>query len=128
MDSYQEKCPKPIPIGVQKFAYQCEDLTLEPLFGTINIRGYIPFKGGKEPYPNLEKDIIAHYDLKIGRFTSNALEITFVKRFKDAGEEIYSVTVSFSDLVNRIFGNNPANVWKREPPVIPFDGSQTDKK
>lgn len=117
---YTDKCPKPIPIGLQKFAYQCEPITMEPIHGAISIRGYKPSPAGKEPYPNEEKDKVAYYDLKIERFTGNAITLSLIKSFIDGSEEIFLTTVSFSDLANRLFENNPANNWKHAAPVKQF--------
>lgn len=119
-ENYSDRCQKPIPIGVQRYAYQCENIALEPIHGAISIRGYIPFKGGKEPYPNDEKDVIEYYDLRIERFTSNAIEVSLLKRFKDGTEYLYLTNVSFSDLANRIFEGNPANHWFRPAPKKEF--------
>jgi hypothetical protein len=120
---YQEKCQKPIPIGKQLFAYQCENVSMEPVSGSINIRGWKPFKSGKEPYPNDEKELIDYYDLRIGRFTGNSIEIFFTKNFKDKSQELYLTNVSFSELVNRLFAGHPVNIWKNEPPVNRFNES-----
>jgi hypothetical protein len=117
---YTDKCEKPIPIGKQKFAYQCENIVLEPLFGTMNIRGYKPYQGGKEPYPNAEKELIEHYDLKIEKFTGNSMYVTLTKKFKDGSEQLVLTNVSFSDLVNRIFEGNPANFINHEAPINNF--------
>lgn len=121
MSSYIDKCPKPIPIGKQKYAYQCENVIIEPFFGSVNIRGYIPHKSGNEPYPNQEKDIISCYDFKIDKFTDNSMEVSFKKKFKDGKEELYVTNMSFSDLVNTIFEGNPANIYKPEAPFNKFD-------
>jgi hypothetical protein len=119
--SYVEECDPPIPIGRQKFAYQCENIALEPVAGSISIHAYIPSERGKEPYPNAEKEKVQHYELKISRFTANAIEISFTKRFKDGSEDLYLTNVSFSQLVNQLFTGNPANVWKHEAPVKQFE-------
>ena len=63
MSSYTEKCAPPIPIGVQRYAYQCENIVISPINGKMNMRGYVPRGGGKEPYPNAEKENIEHYEL-----------------------------------------------------------------
>ena len=115
--SYKDKCHAPIPIGKQKFAYQCENVSFEPVAGKINIRAWIPSGRGKEPYPNEEQDKVAYYNLEIGRFTANAIEIIFTKRFKDGAEETYLRNVSFAQLVNEIFLDHPANIWINEAPV-----------
>jgi hypothetical protein len=120
MSTYREHCNNPIPIGKQKFAYQCENISLVPVIDSINIRGWVPFKGGKEPYPNEERDKIDSYDLRIGRFTGNSMEIILTKTFKDRSREVYLTNVSFSDLVNRIFTGNPANIFQEEAPVNQF--------
>lgn len=119
MIDYVEKCPKPIPIGKQEFAYQCEGVVLEPIHGSISIRGYVPYKGGSKPYPNPEKDTIEHYTLEIGRHTQNAIEVRFIKKFKDGSEDLFLTTLSYSDLVNLIFGDQPANIIHHNAPVIP---------
>lgn len=128
MSSYIDKCEKPIPIGKQKFAYQCENIVLEPLFGSINIRGYKPHQGGKEPYPNAEKELIEHYDLKIEKFTGNSMYVSFTKKFKNGTEEMYMTNVSFSDLVNTLFEGKPANVFKREAPIQQFERGEEKNK
>ncbi len=120
MDSYVHECQPPIPIGRQRYAYQCENVILSPINGKINIHGHAPFSGGKEPYPNPEKDIVDHYELEIARFTGNSIEVTFTKFFKDKSEEVYSTNVSFSQLVNLLYTGNSANVWKRNAPVNNF--------
>lgn len=118
---YQEHCEKPIPIGNVRYAYQCENISMQPIHGAIDIRAYVPFNKGKEPYPNDEKDVIEHYDLKIERFTANSMTLSFIKKFKDGREKQYMTTVSFAGLVNTLFENNPANVWEREAPVKKFE-------
>ncbi len=118
---YNEKCPKPIPIGRQKFAYQCENINIQPIHGAMDIRAYTPHNGGKEPYPNTENDIIEHYDLKIERFTGNAISLCLTKKFKDGSEEIFLTNVSFADLVNRLFESHPANNWKNDAPTKQFE-------
>lgn len=121
MADYVDKCEKPIPIGKQKFAYQCENVVLEPSFGSIIIRGYKPFKNGAIPYPNDEKELIEHYDLKIERFTQNSMYVTLTKKFKDGSEKLILTNVSFSDLVNRILEGNPVNIIHHEPPTKQFE-------
>jgi hypothetical protein len=124
MSSYVEKCPKPIPIGLQEFAYQCETVVFEPIHGSISIHAFVPHNGGKQPYPNTEKDSIHHYELKIGRFTQNSIEITLTKTFKDKSEDIYTTNTSFSDLVNSLFAGGPANVYKHEAPINNYPKEQ----
>lgn len=119
-DTYHEKCPQPIPIGKQRYAYQCENVVFEPIHGKISIRGFVPHNGGKEPYPNPEKSTIDHYELTIGRFTGNSIDVTFTKRFKDKSERIYTTNVSFAVLVNLLLEGGPANVWDREAPVFNY--------
>lgn len=114
---YNEKCPKPIPIGRQKFAYQCENIVLEPIHGAISIRAYKPHNSGKEPYPNEEKDIIEHYTLQIEKFTGNVMSLCLTKKFIDGSEEVFVTNISFSDLANRLFENNPASNFRNEPPI-----------
>lgn len=128
MSDYKDKCEKPIPIGKQKFAYQCENIVLEPLFGTINIRGYKPHQGGKEPYPNAEKELIEHYDLKIEKFTGNSMYVTLTKKFKDGSEDLVLTNVSFSDLVNRIFEGHPVNFIKHDAPIQQFERGEEKNK
>lgn len=117
MESYVEKCPKPIPIGNQEYAYQCENVFFEPIHGKINIRGSVPHNGGKLPYPNPEAKAISHYELEIGRFTGNSIEITFRKHYKDKSEDIFTTNTSFSVLVNTLFTGGPANIYKHEAPL-----------
>lgn len=121
MDSYTEKCAPPIPIGIQRYAYQCENIVISPINGKMNMRGYVPDGRGKEPYPNPEKGKVEHYELEIARFTGNAISITFTKTFKDKSEETYQTNVSFSQLVNLLFEGNPANIWVCGPPVNRFE-------
>lgn len=121
--TYEEKCKKPIPIGIQRYAYQCENIVMEPIHGAINIRAFVPHGGGKEPYPNPEKETIDYYQLEISRFTGNSLEICFTKKFKDKSEEIFLTNVSFSSLINTLFENSPANHWTNEAPKNNFEVS-----
>jgi len=123
MNDYTEECTPPIPIGRQKFAYQCENIVIQPLHGSVNVRAFIP-KGGKEPYPNSEKDKVEYYELIIERFTGNSISVEFIKHFKDKSEEQYSTNMSFSSLVNLLFTGHPANVWTREAPVNHFPDEQ----
>lgn len=118
---YSEKCKQPIPIGIQRYAYQCENIVIEPIHGAMSMRAYVPHGKGKEPYPNPEADKIEYYQLEIRRFTGNAIELLLTKKFKDKSEEVYLTNVSFSDLVNRLFTNNPANVWTNESPFTHFE-------
>ncbi len=115
MSSYVEKCPKPIPIGKQNFAYQCENVIFNPKHKGIEVFGCIPHNGGKEPYPNPEADKIEHYRLEMMKFTSNSIELTLTKRFKDGSEEVYTTNTSFSILANLLFEGGPANVFKHDP-------------
>ncbi len=121
VDSFLKKCNKPINIGMQRYAYQCETVVMEPIHGAISIRGYIPHGRGKEPYPNPEKDLIEYYELKIERFTQNAITLEFRKKFKDGSEELYYTNTSFSMLVNTLFEGGEANFWKTDPPVKRFE-------
>lgn len=120
MSTYTEELEPPIPIGRQKYAYQCENFVIEPLSGSANIIAWPPRGGGKEPYPNPEGDKIKTYHLKIERFTSNSMTIDLIKKFKDGSEIHYQTTVSFSDLANRLFTGSPANVFSHEPPPQKF--------
>lgn len=117
---YTEKCDKPIPIGTQRYAYQCENISIEPVRNAVSIEGYIPSNKGKEPYPNIEAELIEKYEIKIERHTGNSISVSFVKRYKDKTQTEYLTTISFSELVNRIFKGFPANVWRREAPFNPF--------
>lgn len=121
---YTDKCKRPIPIGIQRYAYQCENIVIEPIHGAMSIRAFVPHGKGKEPYPNPEQDKIEHYQLEVRRFTGNAIELVFTKKLKDKSEEIFLTNVSFSDLVNRVFENKPANNWVNEAPVNHFAGGQ----
>jgi hypothetical protein len=121
MSDYKDSCQPPIPIGKQRYAYQCENVFLEPIHGAISIRGYKPFSGGKEPYPNREKDQIDHYDLKIEKFTGNSITIEFTKTFKDKRQEEYMTTVSFAQLVNLLFTGQAANVFIKAAPINKFE-------
>ena len=120
MENYQEKCGKPIPIGKQEFAYQCENVALDPVAGAIVITGWIPSKRGAKPYPNEEQADIEHYQVKLSRFTQNAIEVQFCKRMKDGSEVLYLTTLSFSDVVNRLFEDHPAVVYDRVASVSAF--------
>lgn len=120
MDSYTDKCPRPIPCGIKKFAYQCENIIIEPSHGNASIRAYIPAETGKEPYPNEEKKEIRHYELKIEKFTQNSISVCFEKVYKTGQKKTYHTTLSFSDLVNIIFENNPANIYNQEPPASTY--------
>jgi hypothetical protein len=117
---YIEKCPRPIPIGKQKFAYQCENIVIEPLFGSANLRAFIPHNAGKEPYPNDEKDLVAHYDLKIEKHTANSIGVSLTKKYKDGSELVYDTTMSFADFANQLFTNFPVNLFRNEAPPKPF--------
>lgn len=119
-EGYIEECPKPIPIGKQKFAYQCEDIVIEPLFGSANIRAYPPGNRGKEPYPNPEANLIQHYEIKIERFTGNSISLTLTKKFKDGATEVYHTNTSFSLLANSLFEGSPVNFFKEDPPMSNF--------
>jgi len=114
MDLYQEKCHKPIPIGKQEYAYQFETVCLDPIQDELNIRGWKPQRRGKYPYPNSEIDKVKHYDLRISRSGDNKVDIYFVKKFKDQSEEVFTTTISFSDMVNRLFEGHPTNHWFNE--------------
>lgn len=118
--TFIEKLRKPIPVGRQDFAYQCENISIEPSFGEMLMRGYVPFKGGKEPYDNLEKDSIEHYELNLKRFTGNSLSVSLLKKFKDGSEVEYDTTMSFSFLVNRIFDGLPVTMYEKSPPRKDF--------
>ncbi len=99
-----------IPIGKQEFAYQCENVNT-----VCSITGRVPTSGGVQPYPNGEKDQFDKYDLRIIKFTSNALTVELVKYYshenqmqhRKKGELIrsitYQATMSFAQLVNQIF-------------------------
>lgn len=117
---YTENCERPIPIGNQRFAYQCENISIEPVRNAVSIEGYIPRNKGTEPYPNAEADLIDKYELKIERHTGNSMAISFIKKYKNKAEKEYLTQVSFSDLVNRLFEGHPANVWERTAPTIKF--------
>jgi len=121
MSSFIENCPPPIPIGVQRYAYQCENFSMEPIHGAISIRAYPPGRGGKEPYPNPEGDKVEYYQLKIERNTSNAFSIVFEKIFKDGSKETYLTGCSFSQLVNTLFEGDGANIFKSEAPIKRFE-------
>jgi hypothetical protein len=121
VDRYNNECHPPIPIGVQRYAYQCENIVMEPIHGAISIHAFVPRNGGKEPYPNKEKDQIDHYELKIEKFTGNSISLLLSKRFKDKSEEVFLTNVSFADLVNRLFTGHPANHWINNAPVDRFE-------
>ena len=120
MDSYVKVCHRPITIGIQKFVYQCEPIVFSAAHGETIIRGFIPSNKGKELYPSQEADRIKHYELKIRSFTGDVIELHFTKVFKDKSQEEYLTTVSFSDMVNRLFAGNPANIWKHNAPEKSF--------
>jgi len=114
--SYIEKCPKLIPIGKQKFAYQCENMN----FGTQGerkffITAFTPKGGGAEPYPNPEANEILTYELSIERFTQNSIQVEFTAKYRDGSTKVYSTNTSFSLLVNSIFEGGSANLFVHEP-------------
>lgn len=98
-----------IPVGKKNFAYQCENVET-----VCVITGRPPFRVGSEPYVNAEKDIVSGYELRIEKHTSNALNVTLIKRRSDTIdtrrkngaailEEKYFFTTDFAELVNQIF-------------------------
>jgi hypothetical protein len=102
------KIGKMIPIGVQKYAYQCIGMNdfiakIEADINSLN-------RGGL-PYPNTEMNEILRYELEIKRFTSNAIEIYFQKVYKDGSKIGYLLTTSFEEFVNQIFNNKEVNVF-----------------
>lgn len=124
-DSYKKKHPKPIPIGKQEYAYQCEDLYFDfsKMHGSILIDGYAPGRHGKFPYPNEERKEVDKYELEL-RHQYNGIDVTLQKKYKDGRIGFYTTFLSFSDLVNRIFEGYPANSWIREAPEKMFKESK----
>lgn len=101
------KFDKIIPVGKTQFAYQQENISL-----VLNIKGSIPWRGGNEPYPNEEKQLLREYEqyeLEIHRHTGNSMIVNFRKFYKDGKVELFTTTMSFSDLVNQIFHNCECN-------------------
>lgn len=114
---YQKRQERPIPIGKQDFAYQCEDVFFDYLKDAVFIKGYKPSGRGKQPYPNEEIDLVEEYELKISQFTSNGIEVVFKKKYRDGRTGMYLNTISFSDLVNRLFEGHPSNSWTVDAPL-----------
>ncbi len=117
---YIEKTGKIIPIGIQEFAYQCENIIIEPSFGKCLIMGFIPHNGGKQPYPNDEADSINNYELEISKFTGNSIQLTITKNFKDGRKQVYTTNTSFSILVNCLFKGGPSSMYEHEAPMKSF--------
>lgn len=116
-DSYKENHPKPIPIGKQEFAYQCEDVFFDftKMHNKMLIDGYAPSRGGKEPYPNPESNEIEKYELEL-KHSYNGVEVTIKKQYRDGRVGFFTCFMSFSQLANRLFEGHPASSWVREAP------------
>jgi len=116
-DSYKENHPKPIPIGKQEYAYQCEDVFFDftSMHGKMLIDGYPPTRGGKLPYPNPEAGDIEKYELELSH-CYNGVDVTLRKKYRDGRTGICTGFMSFSQLVNRLFEGHPASSWIREAP------------
>lgn len=120
-NTYKKKHPKPIPIGHQEYAYQCEDVIFDftQMHEKVLIDGYAPSRRGKFPYPNEETKEIDKYELELSR-CYNGIDVTFKKKYSDGRIGIYITKVSFSDFVNRIFEGHSAKSWIREAPKEHF--------
>lgn len=102
------KFDKIIPVGKQRFAYQCENISL-----VMNISGSIPSQIGSEPYDNDEKNVLrayGQYEFEIFRHTGNSMIVNLRKFYKDGKVELFTTTMSFSDLVNQVFNNCECNL------------------
>ncbi len=99
----RKKFDKIIPVGKKEFAYQCEGIQLDTRF---ILSGFIPSKGGSQPYLNEEKDTIGRYELVIEKFTSNSFTVILYKYMKHSNQRIgYETTFDFASFVNAIFKN-----------------------
>lgn len=116
MDSIK-KFEKIIPVGEKTFAYQCENV--DPI---LVLKGSLPFRSGREPYENEEKDKVSGYELRIHKHTSNSIVIELRKYRSDVvtqriahGKAInyvsYIFTTDFAFLVNQIFKNVEVNEY-----------------
>lgn len=116
-DAYKVKHPKPIPIGHQEFAYQCEDVLFDFLRtnDTLFIKSWRPTRSGKLPYPNDEIDMINEYELELKRHYCT-IEIVFKKKYKDGRIGFYVTNISFSQFINRLFEGHSASSWIRSAP------------
>lgn len=97
------KFDKIIPVGKQQFAYQCENIS-----HVVTIEASVPWRGGNLPYDNDEKELLREYkqyELSIFRHTGNSMIVDLRKFYKDGKVELFTTTMSFSDLVNQIFKN-----------------------
>ena len=124
-----------IPIGKQQFAYQCEDVS-----SVCVISGRMPSNNGVLPYPSKEKEEFDEYELRISRFTSNALMVELIKfpshNNKRANRRegkllqkiTYQVTMSFSDLVNQIFKNVEVADYEEIVPIPPSVAEELKKQ
>jgi len=119
-----EKFEQIIPMGKQEFAYQCEDVS-----SICVISGRMPRNNGALPYPSKEKEDFDEYELRISKFTSNALMVELIKFPSQANRmanrregklvrsKIYQANMSFSGLVNQIFKNVEVAEYQEEIPI-----------
>ena len=100
--SDNKKFEKIIPVGRQRFAYQCENIGL-----VMKMVGNIPYRGsGSEPYPNEEKALLreyGQYEFSVHKHTANSMIVELRKYYKDGKIELYWATMTFSDFVNQVF-------------------------
>lgn len=102
------KFQKIIPVGKQRFAYQCENASV-----VFKLEGSIPYRGGNEPYENSEKDQLRdyhQYDFEVFRHTANSIIVNFRKFYKNGKVELFTRTMSFSDFVNQVFCDLECNL------------------
>ncbi len=120
-ESFKKKHPKPIPIGKQEYAYQMESVFFDftEMHEKMLIDASPPDRGGKEPYPNEEKQEIKKYEFEMRR-SYNGIEITLKKIYKDGRIGVVTTFVSFSQFVNRLFENHSASSWLHEAPKQMF--------
>lgn len=114
-EQYKKNHPKPIPIGVQEFNYQKEDVFFDftKMHEKLLIDAYKPSRNGKEPYPNQESEVIEKYELELKR-EYNGINIVLKKIFTTGEVGIYTTFVSFSEFVNRVFEGHSASSWISE--------------